>query len=147
MYKEFFFRIFFSTFARIFNTSVTLHESPCIMANGIFQCSALREIKIKVLRRVLDNRPRKRVRIARAILHRALIQSTIVSTAKPTRQKSSRGVNCGYTDFTSSLLVCSAAPTIHSSPPPPPPLGVFRPTPRAREVVFGAHTNGKDVRG
>lgn len=44
--------------------------------------------------------------------YRALIQSTIVSTAKPTRQKSSRGVNCGYTDFTSSLLV-RFTPTIY----------------------------------
>lgn len=76
-------------------------------------CStALRKIKMKVLRRPSTLGARRAMcQNCAADVYRALIQSTIVSTAKPTRQKSSRGVNCGYTDFTSSLLVRSA-PTI-----------------------------------
>lgn len=93
---------------------------------------ALRKIKIKVLRRHSTiGAVCAMCQRSLADAYRTLIQSTIVSTAKPTRQKSSRGVNCGYTDFTSSLLVRST-PTIHPCSDQPLIQAGFWSTPRER---------------
>lgn len=70
----------------------------------------LRKIKIKVLRRPST------IGAWRAMCQNCMADvsrfnteyNRVNSKTDATRQKSSRGVNCGYTDFTSSLVVRSA---------------------------------------